>query len=235
MSRTACDPQLIKSVLKSLDSLDQLKKLFCYMNYEVREELIPFRYWSETARSVIADEPHLIAKGGDDPTYPFKIIYIRLNSKSLPAENERVVICQLQGACLYGLFVFSNKTKTHWHFINVITDVQHPNKQIFRRLSVGPEEQKFDRLRTATEILTKLDLDEILRKQGSLQPLFIQKGHDDAFDVRSIRDGFYEEYERVFTAVEPSITGISGEQKRLFTQRLFNRLMFIALVRKKVG
>ncbi len=236
MSRTTCDSKVIKDILKNLTGVDQLKKLFCSLGYKIIDEqsdLIPFRDWPTTVQNYLADSPLFVAKGGSDPTQPFKIIYIRLNSDGLPAEFERSVISQIQHNCLYGLFVFSNKAQTRWHFINVIIDVQHHNKQVLRRLSVGPDEQKFERLRTAIEVITKLDLDDIFRKQGGLDPLRVQRAHDEAFDVRAVRDGFYAEYERVFKDVEQSITGISDEKRRLFTQRLFNRLMFLAFIEKK--
>lgn len=237
MSRTTRDPKLIKSILKDLTSIDQLKRLFHNLGYEIvngeEKKQLPSRKWPANVQFHLAENPLLIAKGGEDPTHFFKVIYVRLNSESLPADCERVVINQLQKACLYGLFVFSNNAQTHWHFINVIADAQHPNKQILRRLTVGPEEQRFERLRTVIEVIAKLDLDKISHAQGGITPLHIQTGHDLAFDVRSVRDGFYEEYERVFSFVEHSIKGIKEGQRRYFTQRLFNRLMFLAFIERK--
>lgn len=237
MSRTTRDPKLIKSILKDLTSIDQLKRLFHNLGYEIvngeEKKQLPSRKWPANVQLHLAENPLLIATGGDDPTHCFKVIHVHLNSESLSADYERVVINQLQKACLYGLFVFSNNAQTHWHFINVIADAQHPNKQILRRLAVGPEEQRFERLRTAIEVIANLDLDRISHTQGGITPLHIQTAHDLAFDVRSIRDGFYEEYERVFSFVEHSIKGIKEGQRRYFTQRLFNRLMFLAFIERK--
>ena len=55
-----------------------------------------------------------------------------------------------------------------------------------------------------------------------------------AFDVEKVTREFYREYRRVFEHVEELIEGFDdSESKRLFTQRLFNRLMFIAFIQKK--
>ncbi|MGH8104248.1 MAG: DNA methyltransferase, partial [bacterium] len=55
-----------------------------------------------------------------------------------------------------------------------------------------------------------------------------------AFDKEKLSREFFKEYERIFRRVEELIAGISSvERKRLFTQRLFNRLMFIAFIQKK--
>ena len=65
-------------------------------------------------------------------------------------------------------------------------------------------------------------------------PNTIQKLHDDAFDVEPVTKEFFREYGRIFEEVEDSLGGIPGkERKHLFTQRLFNRIMFIAFIQKK--
>ena len=58
---------------------------------------------------------------------------------------------------------------------------------------------------------------------------------DKAFDVEAVTTKFYEKYHEVFQEVEKAITGFGAdtEKKRLFTQRLFNRLMFIAFIQRK--
>ena len=53
-----------------------------------------------------------------------------------------------------------------------------------------------------------------------------------AWNVERVTEKFYEEYEAVFDKVEGMITGVTGD-KRMFTQRLFNRLMFIQFLSKK--
>jgi type I restriction-modification system DNA methylase subunit len=55
------------------------------------------------------------------------------------------------------------------------------------------------------------------------------------FDVEALTDKFFAEYREVFTAVEAEIKkSISQDEScRLFTQRLFNRLMFLYFIQKK--
>ncbi len=53
-----------------------------------------------------------------------------------------------------------------------------------------------------------------------------------AWNVERVTDEFFKTYRRVFEQVEGMIEGVKGE-KRLFTQRLFNRLLFIQFLQKK--
>ncbi len=57
-----------------------------------------------------------------------------------------------------------------------------------------------------------------------------------AFDVEAVTDKFFADYQRVFAQVEDAVEGIPEnleEAKRLYTQRLFNRLMFLRFIEKK--
>jgi hypothetical protein len=58
----------------------------------------------------------------------------------------------------------------------------------------------------------------------------------EAFSVEKVTKDFYREYKSVFEAVEATIgekNDISGDDLRLFTQTLFNRLMFLRFIEKK--
>ena len=57
-----------------------------------------------------------------------------------------------------------------------------------------------------------------------------------AFDVEAVTKKFFKEYQCVFEQVEAALEGIpesEKEQRRLYTQRLFNRLMFLRFIEKK--
>ena len=57
-----------------------------------------------------------------------------------------------------------------------------------------------------------------------------------AFDVEAVTKKFFAEYQRVFEQVETAVEGIpesENAQRRLYTQRLFNRLMFLRFIEKK--
>ncbi len=56
-----------------------------------------------------------------------------------------------------------------------------------------------------------------------------------AFDVESVTQEFFRQYREVFAGVEHEIVASvpSAEDRRLWTQRLFNRLMFLYFLQKK--
>lgn len=62
------------------------------------------------------------------------------------------------------------------------------------------------------------------------------QGWSEAFDVDKFTQRFYRDYADVFSHAEQRIgkaSALSGEQLRMFTQTLFNRLMFIRFVEQK--
>ncbi len=215
----------VQECLKSLQhqrSIEALKKLFwSHLNYDRESKPLPCRKWTEQVTKQVIDKPLLLATGGQD----FRIIYTHLKSKSLLRQQEREVVNSLLQDNPYALFIFSNKERSQWRFINVKHDETPEKRKLFRRITVGEGEQ----LRTATERLSLLDL-EIIKADS---PLVIQQLHDEAFDVEAVTKKFFEQYRDVFKSVEEQIDGIEGDKRRLFTQKLFNRLMFIAFIQKK--
>ena len=66
----------------------------------------------------------------------------------------------------------------------------------------------------------------------------IRAALDQAFDVEPVTRDFFSEYKRIFEAVEAVVTGFADsddgrEQRRLFAQTLFNRLMFVYFLSRK--
>ncbi|MDR2391743.1 MAG: Eco57I restriction-modification methylase domain-containing protein, partial [Planctomycetota bacterium] len=56
----------------------------------------------------------------------------------------------------------------------------------------------------------------------------------EAFDVAKVTRQFYRDYEKTFSDLEADINGVSGAgQKRLYAQRLMNRLMFVYFIQRK--
>lgn len=57
----------------------------------------------------------------------------------------------------------------------------------------------------------------------------------EAFDVEKVTDKFFEDYRKVFESVEGEVKASvkNAEMTRLYTQRLFNRLMFLYFIQKK--
>ena len=219
--------QTVLDILKDFRGLDPLKQLFwSELNYSRVSTPLSRRGWSSAAVDALAGDPILFATGGDG----FHIIHSRLSTDSLLMGQERPVVSQLLKEHPYALFVFSNRALNRWHFLNVKYDDEITKRRVFRRITVGPEE----RLRTASERIAMLDLESVNADLFGLSSLAIQKRHDEAFDVEPITKEFFHEYARIFEQVEGQIEGIEDtERKRLFTQRLFNRLMFIAFIQKK--
>ena len=55
-----------------------------------------------------------------------------------------------------------------------------------------------------------------------------------AFDVEAVTKSFFKEYKEVFDLVEGKVKGVpKGEACRLYTQRLFNRLLFLYFIQRK--
>lgn len=228
LAMLALDSQYsIQKSLQNLKSLDVLKKLFwSQLNYERVNKTVPRRRWAERVANELAEDPLVLASGGADNA--FQIIYARLKSDRLTRNGERLVVNHLLKDHPYALFVFSNHARSQWHFLNVKYDSTTEKRKLFRRISVGEGEQ----LRTATEQLSLLDLESL---NSDASPLEIQQRHDDAFDVEVVTNKFFTQYRQIFDKVEGLIqpTLRDNERRRLFTQKLFNRLMFIAFIQKK--
>ncbi len=220
--------QSVLALLQSCRGIEPLKQLFwSELNYDRVNQPLTRRGWKEGIASLLADDPVLFASGAD----AFHVIYARLASEKLLIGNERPVVSRLLQEHPYALFVFSNSRQEHFHFLNVKYDDDAQKRRLFRRITVGPYEQ----LRTASERITLLDLADVSPDLFGLFPLAIQQRHDFAFDVEPVTREFFTEYRRIFEEVEEAITGFGRDKdrKRLYTQRLFNRLMFIAFIQKK--
>lgn len=63
----------------------------------------------------------------------------------------------------------------------------------------------------------------------------LSRALDDAFNVESVTDRFFKEYDRFFKEAEGKIEGFGDdtEAKRVFTLTLFNRLMFVYFLSRK--
>ena len=55
----------------------------------------------------------------------------------------------------------------------------------------------------------------------------------DAFDVEKVTKRFYTEYHEEFEKLRKSIDGVYGEDQKMFTQTLMNRLMFLRFIERK--
>lgn len=137
---------------------DKLCRLFWSdLNYNRVNQRLARRDWTASTAQALADDPVLFAAGGEDEA--FHVIYARLASDRLLLGQERPVVSRLLRDHPYAVFVFSTEARDRWHFVNVQYDDDLEKRRLFRRITVGPEECRHERLRTATERLTLLGLE----------------------------------------------------------------------------
>jgi len=217
-------------LLSSLPSmrLESLKQLFwSELNYERVNEPLSIRNWPNPLLQMFSEIPILFARAGSD----FHVIYSRL-SGHLNLTDERQIVHKLLAEHPFGLFIFSDADQTHWHFVNVkyTSSPQAGFRRLFRRITVAPNEF----LRTAAERVSMLDVASIQGDLFGVSALAIQQRHDEAFDVEKVTKEFFTVYRRIFKAAEDTITlNWNTEEKRLYTQRFFNRLMFLTFLERK--
>jgi hypothetical protein len=180
--------QTVLKILEQLRGLDALKELFwTELNYERENKPLSMRGWPDSARKTLVDDPILFASGGEDNA--FHVLYCRLASDNLQRNLERPIVNQLIREHPYCLFVFSDKTQSSWHFLNIKYDDKAEQRRLFRRITVRAD----GGLRTAAERLQMLDLVSIRKELFGIPALEIQKRHDDAFDVEKVTKDFYKE------------------------------------------
>ena len=215
--------QKIRDILKNFHGIEPLKELFWgELNYDRQNDPISPSDWTPTAQSAIAEDPILFATGGDD----FHLIYTRLNSDSLRLTDERPIITRLLRDHPYALFIFSNNNQTHWHFVNVKYDPEHPEKRrLYRRITISPTEK----LRTASERIAMLDAESLD------SPLEIQSLHDYAFDVEAVTNEFFKSYQSVFQRLQDDLMDQTNDNQWAHDVALqfLNRFMFLYFVQRK--
>ncbi len=219
--------------LRGLQDDAGLNRIFCdQLGYDYVNRPLATRGWSEKAVG-FASEITLLASHDE-----FHIAYVRLDSDRLLLGQERPLVGQILRRHPYSLTVFSNKTQDRWHFVNVkLLDERDADanrdakkRRLFRRISVGPDEKLGNRLRTAAERLSCLDVPE-----GGLPPLELQKRHDEAFDVEAVTRQFYEEYASVFGVFQEDLRKRTRDEEWAhdYALQFLNRLMFLYFVQRK--
>ena len=168
----------VLEILQELSGIEPLKELFwSELSYQRVNIPLPRHGWTPTAADALAEDPVVFAVGGEGGA--FHIIYCRLRSEKLLRGPERSVISQLLQEHPYALFVFSNENQDQWHFVNVKSadDPEDQEKSrdskkrpIFRRITVGPYERKYKKLRTASERIAMLDLETISPNLSDIPP-----------------------------------------------------------------
>ena len=223
-------PPQVQSLLGSLNDPDGLKRLFWKeLGYERVNAPLSRRGWSATTAAALYEDPNLFAAGGAGGA--FHVVYNRLAGDRLLLGDERRIIGRLLPDHPYGLFVFSNRAQTHWHFVNVKFDESVERRQLFRRLSVSPGE----RLRTAAERLSMIDLTTMADSPTATSPLDIQQRLDQAFDVEEVQKDFFRTFAQLYGRIASDLKAAAGTEDRSlrWAQLLLDRMLFLYFIQKK--
>jgi methylase of polypeptide subunit release factors len=223
------EKKTVLQILESFKGTGPLRELLAQLNYDPLNEPVSRKEWPEPAQVALAQDPRLYGRVAGE----FYVVYAQLAADKLKLQDERTVISQLLKQYPYALFVFSDKTQTNFHFVNVKWE-NNQKRRLFRRITVGPQE----RMRTAAERLSMLDIQTIDAGLFGVTAQHIQDRHDEAFDVAKVSKSFFDEYKRVFEVMRDAVKGFGTsdeeqDRRHLFTQRLFNRLMFLRFIQKK--
>jgi hypothetical protein len=223
------EKKTVLELLESFKGTGPLRELLAQLNYDPLNEPVSRKDWPEPAQVALAQDPRLYGRAAGE----FYVVYAQLAAEKLKLTDERTVIPQLLKEYPYALFVFSDKSQTEFHFVNVKWE-NNQKRRLYRRIAVGPQE----RLRTAVERISLLDIQTIESGLFGITAQQIQDRHDEAFDVAKVSKSFFDEYKRVFEVMRDAVKGFGPseeeqDRRHLFTQRLFNRLMFLRFIQKK--
>lgn len=209
-------------------SLRPLRDLFTTeLNYDYSNTRLNLP--DEKSRELVypGEYPYIIATGGDGD---FKIIFLRLR-EMLSRTNERTLITKLLPNHPYTLFIFSDAEHKHWHFVNVKESTSNVKSRLFRRITIGPEEQ----LRTAIERIAMLDLSMLSGDISTLSGLTIQDLVEQAFDVEAVTRTFFREYRISFDILQKDLYNQTGDEAWAhdYALQLLNRCMFLYFIQRK--
>ena len=213
----------LQQALEGLDGPEALRRLFCgVLGYGHDDEAMPCTGLPEGAPL-----PRSVAEHNG-----FRVIWFPLTDERLSVKAERDAVTRMldDDPTLRALFVFSNRSMDQWRLVNARYVAGDAAKPLLRRMAVACQ--------TGRTAVDRLQAIAIAKIGEAADAAAIQAAHDRAFDVQAVTDGFYKEYEAVFRKVSDLVTGFGeGDEedaaRRLFTQHLFNRLMFVAFIEKK--
>lgn len=228
----------VKLALKKLKSPNDLAELFCsHLNYKYMGKDVSRRNWIPKVTQSIRDL-QLIAAHDE-----FKVFWIGLDTPTLRRTDERNIINKLNGENPYNLGIFSNSKNTEWDFVNVKLVSDNGNKnlllnksRIMRRIHID----EFERMRTATERISRLNIED-----ESMSPLELQKRHDKAFDVEEVTEKFFigdvrgiireKGFIHIFEDLKSNLLSQAGDEKwsHDYSLQFLSRIMFLYFIQRK--
>lgn len=236
-AKSSSQKSLEKRVLALLEQLNNgssaetaLKTIFrSELNYDTVNVAISKGSWSEPLQELVVGSPKIVASAGENNL--FHIIHIQLHADKLFFGVERAIIGELRKTHPYALFIFSNSANSHWHFINVKHDATRHGHQVIRRIVVSENE----RLRTACERLSALDIGTIHSEPSLISPLDIQKLHEKAFDIEKVHKAFFDSFIDIYGKVVSDIRKVLPDRvpSDALAQLFIDRLLFLYFIQKK--
>lgn len=212
--------------------LDALKELFWQeLNYDRANEPVSTRNWtSDRAQQALAEAPLRFATAGGAGG-GFNVFYCRLRGDLLVGDERPIIQELLAHEGAYALYIFSDASQTHWHFVNVKYDKDVARRRLYRRIKVGPEE----RLRTAAERIALLDPTALGVDLFGVSLLAIQEQHEKAFDVEAVTDAFFKAYLQVFQRLQTELFEQTDDLAWAhdYALQTLNRIMFLYFVQRK--
>lgn len=148
----------VRGLLEGFRGIEPLKRLFwSELGYERRGDPLSMRGWPGGASDALAEEPTILASGAEDG---FEVVHCRLAGRLLVTSERLVIEKLLSEGHDRALFVFSDRDRERWHFVNARYSAGEDRRRVFRRIAVGPEEEH----RTASERIAMLDLEAMAEK-----------------------------------------------------------------------
>lgn len=220
----------VLSILKNLTNTTFLRELFqSTLDYDYVGESLPLRILPESIRDNTFELPTLFATGGNNND--FHVIHTQLKGESLLRGIERQAINSLIKEHPYSLFIFSNEEQNLWHFVNVPLPPDDQKRRIFRRITVNREE----RLRTASERISMLSLENLSPGLFGVAPLEIQTLHDEAFNVETVTKDFFNKYKTAYEILQSDLFKQTKQKTWAhdYALQFLNRCMFLYFIQRK--
>jgi hypothetical protein len=209
-------------ILSEIKDIHTLRKLFVdELNYDYTDSEPGINYPEGIKENIISTR--IISEKGD-----FKIVFCTI--EKLLKGTELPAVKSISGYYpLSNLIVFTNKENKEFHFVNTryVGKVEERKAKGFRRITIG----KTDRLRTAAERLSKI------YAPAGISPSDLMVRCEEAFDVEIVTKAFYNEFVIQYKNFRKFIQKehkISKDYADSLTQEIFNRLIFLYFIQKKL-
>lgn len=240
-------PAISESDIRHIHNLDSLFDfLRDKLAWEIRDDLAPEDFFYDYT----ADELHFDKTTADKVTVrqlapfvdeqPWGIFLVEANTPRVYTTHLRQILRALAPTART-----QRPNQKAWRAENLLFVCVTPQYDSFTFAHFKGEKARQARLATfgwernelAVRTLCEFNLPALNWPQVDLfgEPVRTQwlKDWASAFDVEKVTKTFFREYRKLFEQAESKIKGIDGDEKRLFTQKLFNRLLFIRFLEKK--